>query len=324
MRYVIPPLISGGIMLTYQCTNACRHCLYRCRPDKSPWMTEAMIDSVFSALADEPRLQGVHLAGGEATMRMDVLLEAVKASVRHGVPLDYLETNCAWCIDEPTAREGFQKLRQHGLRAVLISASLFHNEFVAFERTKAGVSAADKVFDGNVIVWTPEGYRALSKLGHADRTHTLAESCRLLGIDNAGLWRLHSYVRPSGRAAEALRNGLPAFPAEHFAGDDCSGMLSSVTHFHIDPNGLLFTGGCPGITVASVRNGLHPQIDPARFGLFCSLFDAGPCGLLKSKNLDFTPRTTGYISKCDLCLDIRKQLRHKGDFPELQPREFYA
>ncbi|MBE0535867.1 MAG: hypothetical protein IH624_09370 [Phycisphaerae bacterium] len=322
MQYIVPPLISGGIMLSYQCTNACRHCLYRCRPDKSPWMSNEMIDRVFSALADESCLQGVHLAGGEATMRMDVLIEAIDSAVRHNVPMDYLETNCAWCLDEQTARKGFEQLRQRGLGAVLISASLFHNEFIPFERTRIGISVAGEVFGGNVIVWTPEGYRALSRLGNEDRTHTLAESCKILGLDDADLWRLHSYVRPSGRAAEILRAGLPKYEIEHFVNDNCSGMLSSVTHFHIDPNGFLYTGGCPGITVGNVRDGLHPRITPDRFGVFCRLFDSGPCGLLQMD--EYKPRLAGYVSKCDLCLDIRKQLRRTGKFPELEPHEFYA
>ncbi len=324
MRYVVPPLISGGIMLSYQCTNACRHCLYRCRPDKGDvWMSEETIDRVFAALVREQALQGIHLAGGEATIRMDLLLQSVEAAVRYGVAIDYLETNCRWCVDEEAARDGFEKLRDKGLPGVLISASLFHNEFIPFKRTRIGIQVAREIFSGRVLVWTPEGYNALSQLGDEDRTHTLGESCDILGLDDADLWRLHSYVRPSGRAAEALRSGLPTHGVEYFAGDDCAGMLSSVTHFHIDPRGHLFTGGCPGITVANVSNGLHPHIDTDRFGVFCTLFDKGPCGLLEIDGFEFVARSEGYISKCDLCLDARQQLRRRGSFCDLQPDEFY-
>jgi hypothetical protein len=31
----------------------------------------------------------------------------------------------------------------------------------------------------------------------------------------------------------------------------------------------------------------------------------------------------GYVSKCHLCLDIRKYLASSGDYDELQPRDFY-
>ena len=32
---------------------------------------------------------------------------------------------------------------------------------------------------------------------------------------------------------------------------------------------------------------------------------------------------TGYIVKCDLCVDIRRSIVSAGDFEELRPREFY-
>ena len=35
----IPPLIDGGLMLSYRCTSACRHCLYRCSPTQPVFST---------------------------------------------------------------------------------------------------------------------------------------------------------------------------------------------------------------------------------------------------------------------------------------------
>ena len=32
----------------------------------------------------------------------------------------------------------------------------------------------------------------------------------------------------------------------------------------------------------------------------------------------------GYLSKCDLCLDLREYLASKKDFEELSPKEFYV
>jgi len=32
----------------------------------------------------------------------------------------------------------------------------------------------------------------------------------------------------------------------------------------------------------------------------------------------------GYLSKCDLCLDLRKCLVSEGDFEELCPKEFHV
>ena len=70
----IPPLVSGGVMLSYRCSNECKHCLYRCSPRQpDEWMTMEMAERIFSALADEKNLHSIHIAGGEPFLKMDLL-----------------------------------------------------------------------------------------------------------------------------------------------------------------------------------------------------------------------------------------------------------
>jgi hypothetical protein len=48
-------------------------------------------------------------------------------------------------------------------------------------------------------------------------------------------------------------------------------------------------------------------------------------GLVRfARDLGYQASQEGYLSKCDLCLEIRKYLVSIGDFAGLQPREFYA
>ncbi|MCP5118074.1 MAG: radical SAM protein, partial [bacterium] len=249
----VPALISGGVMLTYRCTNACKHCAYRCSPARPDYfMPEEMIDRTFAALAKEPRLHGIHLAGGEATLHWERLEYAIRSAERHGVNVDYLETNLAWCDDYQTARDGFEQLRRAGLRAVLTSASLFHNEFTPLEKTKAGIRAAQEVFGWQgVIVWTPEVLQRMEGLD-ASKTHPLKRSCELLGLDpkRGDVWQVHNYLTPGGRTTEKLTEGVERRAAEQFAGQSCRATLESTSHFHIDPYGNRFTCHCPGISVA--------------------------------------------------------------------------
>lgn len=44
---------------------------------------------------------------------------------------------------------------------------------------------------------------------------------------------------------------------------------------------------------------------------------------LFAKESGFIESQEGYFSKCHLCMDIRRHLALKGDFKELQPKEFY-
>jgi hypothetical protein len=39
--------------------------------------------------------------------------------------------------------------------------------------------------------------------------------------------------------------------------------------------------------------------------------------------LGYREREEGYVSKCHLCLDLRRHLAGTGEFRELSPREFY-
>jgi len=322
----IPPLISGGIMLTYRCTNACKHCLYRCSPrHERDFMSESMLDATMAALAKESALHGIHLAGGEATLDWKRLLYAVRAARRHGIAIDYLETNASWCEDERTAHEGFSRLHEAGLGAVLISASLFHNEFIPLARTKTAIRAATEVFGRRgVIVWTPEVLHRMDSRLEDHRAYPLAESAELLGLAPglAEIWRLHGYLTPGGRAAEQLAHGLPARPADSFQGDACRRTLENTTHFHIDPFGNLFTGHCPGIAAANIGD-LHPAIDPDRRPVYSQLAEGGPVWLWRGLADDFVPSRNGYVSKCHLCLEIRKHLRSTGRYDELRPEEYY-
>ena len=322
----IPPLISGGIMLTYRCSNACKHCLYRCSPrHNKQFMSESMIDATMAALAKEATLHGIHLAGGEATLDWKRLIYAIRSARRHNIAIDYLETNASWCNDQQAADEGFSRLYEAGLRAVLISASLFHNEFIPLAKTKTAIRAAIKVFGHRgVIVWTPEVLDQMDHRLDEHRTYSLDESTELLGLGTGheGLWRLHAYLTPGGRAVEELTEGLPARPAESFEGDSCGRTLQNTTHFHIDPRGNLFTGSCPGLSVANVGD-LHPTIDAAKCPVYCQLAEGGPVWLWRGLAPDFEPDPKGYVSKCHLCLDVRKHLHATGRFAELRPDEYY-
>lgn len=323
--YSLPPLQSGGLMLTYDCTNACRHCLYRCRVSKRPtFMSEAMIDRVFAMLAREPALGGMHLAGGEATMNMDRLLYALGSACDHGVRIDYLETNAGWCESLQAGRERFGQLRDAGLDAVLISASLFHNEFIPLARTENAIAAATETFGrGGVIVWTPNVLQQMRAHLDPERTHTLRESCDSMGLTMADVWGLHSYLTPNGRAAEALSEGLRRRPADAFAGDACAATLPRTSHFHITPGGLLYTGLCPGIVIGSVDEP-HREYTAEEVPLYDTLCTEGPVGLMDRAGEVFTPDERGYVSKCHLCQEVRKALYATGAYAELRPAEFYA
>lgn len=323
----IPPLISGGLMLTYRCTNSCRHCLYRCSP-KMPdeWMSTRMARRALEALRDEPQLTGIHISGGEATLNIQLLEQVITLAGQLGVPVDYLETNAFWCLTDSATRERFERLQRAGLTGVLVSVSLFHNEWVPFRRTRNCIQAARAVFgQSSVFVYLPHMYSMLQQLPD-DRTHSLEQLCAALGLeaDDPRIPAMYGVI-PSGRACSALRACYRSKAAEAFENQSCFGDLTSTSHFHIDPHGHLFTGLCAGMVAATVDD-LHAEITKTSRPVFTTLCRQGPYGLMQLAVSEhgYEPRHSGYVSHCDLCLDVRDHLWRSGLYPELQPAAFYS
>jgi hypothetical protein len=322
----IPPLVSGGVMLSYRCSNTCRHCLYRCSPRMpDTWMSAETIERAMRMLADEPRLSGVHLAGGEPTLRLNLLVAAIEMAGAFGVGLSYVETNGHWCTSPELAEEGMRRMKEAGLPAVLVSVSMFHNEFVPFRSTRNCVEAARKVFGhGSTCVYLPHLYALLAKMPD-DGRHTLEEFCSWAGIADKpeALAELY-YVIPNGRAATALAASFASRPASDFRGQTCFADLMSTSHFHIDHHGDLFTGLCAGLAVATIDDP-HPYIDEYTQPIVRLLMAEGPLGLMAmaQSTHGYEQRERGYVSKCDLCLDVRDHLFATGVYAELRPAEFY-
>jgi len=319
----IPPLCSSGLMLTYRCTNACRHCLYYCSPRQpDEWLTVEMAERIFAALGREHSFSGLHFAGGEATLNMERLLEVVRLARQKRVPIDYLETNASWCDDYDETVRQLRRLKDAGLLCVLVSVCMYHNEFVPFSHMKNCIHACREVLgpDG-AFVYPSHLYTMLERLPD-EGTHSLREFCEYLGIgvDSQELHALFPLI-PGGRAVKALRGFYKVQPVDTFARDNCGPNLQSPHHAHLDLYGNLFTGGCAGICPGTVDN-LHPQITEDTFPVFWTLCHEGPVGLLRLAP-DFIPDPNGYAGKCDVCFDVRKHLHATGEYPELRPASFY-
>ncbi len=324
----VPLLRSGGIMLSYQCNLRCRHCLYRCAPGTGEWMDEAMLDLVLDTLSGERRLIDIHLSGGEATLNPALLELAVRKTLAKGIRLSYLETNGFYASTVDKAKAVFQPLRAAGLNAVLVSVSPYHNERIPLRHTLNCLEAAVDVFgEDGVFPWLSHFIPMLMRLD-PDVPHPLSEflAANNLADDPRQLLGLFP-LTPGGRVAEGLGEFFVKQPAEAFQGGHCLDILTGVDHFHIDPEGNVFTGHCPGIISARVPDIHHDKTleeDP----VFVSLAFGGPYALLRvaEERWGFVRDAEGYVSPCDLCFQVRRYLwrNNPGGWGELGPGGFYA
>jgi hypothetical protein len=145
----------------------------------------------------------VHLAGGEAFIFFDLLLEGTRMAAELGLTV-YAETGAAWCVDEAKARDRFATLQDAGLAAMLISCSPFHAEKVPPVRTMRAVRAALDVFGSQGVMVSRSEFLGIVEQFGLEQPTPLRGVGGLCGSRPAVMGRLWADLRrPDGIQAGA-------------------------------------------------------------------------------------------------------------------------
>lgn len=330
MIFKIPPLSSGGIILSYQCTSQCRHCLYASSPVWKEWISCQDIDTVLTGISKQNQfLTGIHFAGGEPFIQVELLAYAVSRAVELNVPVDYVETNGFWAWNDEKAEAILKQLKEAGLGRILVSCSPFHMEYTSIDRVRTALRAGRKVFgQNNVLVYTQYFKDQLDSV-EGQRTYALEEYLEAVGRERASLEFASEYgLIPNGRAASQLAFLYEHHPASYFYGGTCARELASPHHVHIDLYGNYIAGLCAGISLGDGRDldTLYQGADLEKRHVLQKLVQGGVEALSAwaREEYGFQESEDGYIAKCHLCLDIRRHLMGLNEpFIELQPKAFY-
>jgi len=325
--------ISGGILLSYKCTSECKHCMYACSPQwKASCISEDDLERVLAQLSDKIQPSpsgpdriginyGLHFTGGEPFLSFELLVKATEIADRLGIPSTFVETNSFWCVNDETARAKFTRLKDSGLDGVLISVNPFILDQVPFERTERAIKIGEEVFGDNTIAYQEVFQRQFERLN----IKSSLSFNEYLQADPSAL--AYAELLPMGRAVYKLSHLYRRFPARHFFGKSCERELTRGWHIHVDNYCNYITGYCGGISLGDAR-----EMDLILQGV-----DLNERRILKALANDlkellelgvgrfgYQEQDDGYVSKCHLCLDVRKHIAQKTDeFKELRPREFY-
>ncbi len=331
----LPTPISGGLVLSYQCLAECRHCMYACSPKWRQWISEARLEQLLSQLAGKiapapygPESvglnHGLHFTGGEPFMNFDLLLKGSKIASELGIPSTFVETNCFWCTTDDSTRDKLERLKASGLRGIMISVNPYYLEFVPFERTERGIRIAQEVFQDNLMVYQWDYYLAFRKLAIQGKL-PLEDYLTLAKGENLAQ-RVEMFL--AGRAVYSLEALYPKHPAERFFDEPCQPPFLREWHNHFDNYGNWMPGYCGGISLGKwwdLDEILEQGVDTERHPILGYLAEGDFRGLLSlAEDHGYQRCQEGYVSKCHLCLDIRKHLCAEGRFEELAPAEFYA
>jgi len=305
----------AGIIFTYQCTAACRHCLFACRPDRPHVvMPKADCVSYLRFLYRLPRV--IHIAGGDCFIFYDELLDLCREAQAQGVPPHFIETNGAWCTSDDIVERRFSELSEAGVKGMFFSADPYHQEFIPAERVKRGAQIAERIFG------EPNTLGAAARVDDASKFEGVASN------DDA----LRARVRAApprfmvGNAYKYLAHYLDRKPIESFESARCEEQfdIDRVWEMHFDPYGNVQTN-CGVVLGNAQRTSPEDILDQARVSgnpVVRTIQEAGPVGLLREAiDRGLKPRD-GYGHKCELCCHARSFLR--PDYPDiLCPDEVY-
>lgn len=307
--------------------------MYACSPQwTADWISESAADRLLRQLAatiqgsphgpDQIGINyGLHFTGGEPFLNFDLLLALTRRAHALHIPSTFVETNCFWCVDDATTRRLLTQLKQAGLHGILISVNPFILEYVPFERTERAVRISEAVFAGNVMIYQGDFYQQFQRL-HVIGPLSLDTYLRVAGA--ASLSRAELLVR--GRACYALRSFFATHPATRFFGSSCRAELTRPWHIHIDNYGNYMPGYCGGLSLGdAARLAATRRLRLAETPILAAVAtDLQALYTLAVRDFDYRDRVAGYVSKCHLCVDIRRHIAQQTEaFTELRPRAFY-
>ena len=308
-----------GIMPNYECSAACRHCLYACSMTRTGgYMTREAMDHVCQTLV-QGGCRSVHIGGGEPFLDFTGLIKLLKTAARHGISVDYIETNAYWAQDENDVKAKLHDLADAGADTFCISVDPFHAEYVPYGAPLRLAELCRKYGFG-YFLWQ-ERFLSMMRGVDAHKVHDRTALTAAISQDYIHDTAQAYGINMGGRAVNIAKEYYPRRPVgEVISTRPCTGLLST-DHFHVDIYGRFIPPGCTGyaIPLEEMLQGFQAEKYPA----FAASLTGGVGALLEYATArGFTADPKGYTSNCGLCFHIRHWLSGQEGCPELDAEHF--
>jgi len=281
-------------------------------------MTREAMDKVCQTLV-RGGCRSVHIGGGEPFLDFDGLLNLLKTAARHGISVDYIETNASWAIDEDDVKAKLHALADAGADTFCISVDPYHAEYVPYSAPLRLAELCRKHGFG-YFLWQ-ERFLSMMSGVDAHKAHDRAALEEAISQDYIHDTAQAYGIKMGGRAVNIAEEYSPRRPVEKVVRTrPCVGLLSA-DHFHVDMYGRFIPPGCTGfaIPLEEMLQGFSPEKYPA----FAASLSGGVGALLSYATArGFVADAKGYASSCVLCFHIRHWLSGQEGCPELDAEHF--
>jgi len=246
--------------------------------------------------------------GGEPMLYPNRAIAIFKKANELGIPEIEMLTNGVWGKNRENAEKLAIRLKKAGLNTVGISVDAFHLQHIPLEYPQNAALALLKA-DVENVTWNVTVVESINAKNEYDKkTSKILKTLEPVGIDP----QIHK-VMSVGRAIRNLRQYLQPTPLD----GSCEGeppignILTNPESICIEPSGEVDV--CWHLPIGNAKKKplslIISEYDWRKNPTIKILVKEGPMGLVKSAEKHFDRfRGDKYVSKCHLCIEIRKTL----------------
>lgn len=296
------------LRITDKCNATCKHCLYSDSPSGKLIMSELDIENYINKCKPS---QCVIFSGGEASLYFKRVIHGIKYAKNLNIST-WLNTNAYWGRDKVFSDFFSSELKKAGLDRVNVSIDAFHQEFINFDYTVNSIKSLIKAKIPKIKIFMTSF--SDSKY-YDDLNNEYYEKLKKIEGISFDI-RSNTYI---GRAIEKLGEYATPKPIDIVINEECSledseGNLipfSEFNYYTINPDGSVEL--CSDISLSGNLkyddfNYIVSNENTLNNELVKTLKNKGVSGLLELGLINGYPKLDSYISKCQLCFDLRKYL----------------
>jgi hypothetical protein len=253
------------------------------------------------------------------------LVEVLKCAKEHSFKIEYIETNSSWFIGSNENMRLLETIRELDISRFLISISPFHNEFIPFRKVKGLLNACTNC-NISISGWQWDFFGDIDIFD--DKVpHSLEEYESMFGDGYINQLTKNYNCLSGGRALELFATLQRGTPLQALLSKNRCGCeeIENTSHFHIDLFGNYIPGLCAGLSIR--MEDLGKPLSKQDYPILTTLCNDGIGGLFDYARdiYGFEPEKPVYVSKCELCYEIRSFLINTEKIlsHELRPYEHY-